>query len=132
MGGPTGRTKNAIIMAMETARQQGQRISVKELAAVCDRKISTISEHLSALAGMHPSLVQELNVRGQLELTRAGRDRARALQPSPRSIEDRGLIAAGPARPLNNVHDVFDLGLDPDTHFVFHVEGDSMIEYLIA
>lgn len=128
MGGPTGETKNKILVLMEEAVLQGTRVSVSQLAEQLRRKVNTISEHMSDLA--KSGLIKEL-MRGQWELTNEGLAQAQALKPARMGIEYVGYIAAGPAIPITEAlgEQINLQGFDPEIHFAMRVQGTSMVSY---
>lgn len=129
MGGRKGQTKRQIILALYEAEVSGEHITATDLAALCKRLESTISEHLADLR--ERGFVRECGtVRGWLELTSAGRAFARSLLPQPEGIEYRGIIAAGPAARVEEVHDtLMPPEFDPANHFALKVRGTSMISF---
>lgn len=130
MGGPTGRTKQRIILALYEAEGSGRHITATDLVALCNVKINTISEHITELRERAGFVRECGNVRGWLDLTPSGRDYARSLRPRSEGIEFRGIIAAGPAARIEEVNDVLSLpDFDPATHFALKVRGTSMIGF---
>lgn len=130
MGGPTGRTKQRIILALYEAEESGRHITATDLVALCKVKINTISEHISDLRERSGYIRECGNVRGWLELTPAGRDYARLLRPRSEGIVFRGVIAAGPAARIEEINDVLTVPeFDPAIHFALKVRGSSMVGF---
>lgn len=130
MGGPTGRTKQRIILALYEASESGKHITATDLVGVCGVKLNTISEHLAYLRE-HAGFIRECaDVRGWLELTQIGRDYARSQRPPTDGIVFRGVIAAGPAARIEEINDVITLPqFDPAMHFALKVRGTSMVGF---
>lgn len=129
MGGPTGKTKDAILVQMFLAEEQGCWARVNDLAQVLGKRENTVSEHLGHLTDY--GLVVEQDQRGRRTLTPKGRARAETLIPRPQSLAIRGRIAAGPALPLLDETEEFISfpSFDPATHFILTVQGDSMVSF---
>lgn len=130
MGGPTGEMKNKILVAMYQGLINSYRVSVSQMAADFNRKINTISGHLSGLC--EEKLVVE-RLRGQWELTEAGKKRAMDLLGTQEGIRFYGNIAAGPAiRYFEDTNEYINrTDLDPNIHFAMRVKGTSMTSYKI-
>lgn len=128
--GRKGQTKRCIILALYEAEVSGRHISATDLAVLCKLRENTISEHLSDLRERSGFVRECGTLRGWLELTPAGREYARSLQPRAEGIAFRGVIAAGPAAPIEEINDVITVPeFDPATHFALRVRGTSMVGF---
>ena len=130
MGGPTGRTKQRIILALYEASESGKHITATDLVGPCGVKLNTISEHITELRERAGYIRECADFRGWLELTQLGRAYARSLQPRAEGIAFRGVIAAGPAAPIEEINEMIAVPeFDPATHFALRVRGTSMVGF---
>lgn len=128
MGGRTWENKDLILKALYEGSQSGALPTGTELAQAIERALSTVSWHLTGLARI--GYVEELTSRKRWRITANGIAYLQSMQPERRSLEIRGLIAAGPALAINDQSEELPLGeFDPQTHFALRVRGTSMEEY---